>query len=564
VRFHLHRFGSSVLVRRYAPEAQASVKDRTGARSVRVRFTAKGAPAAVGFEFEADGFHLDVALPGAEALAPQALSPELRAACRTAYLRNRILSDPLLPSDANAFQRDWLYQILLAGAIVRAYGANETIGTAACAVADDAQALKRAMAVMFSVQDPLTADEEYDELAGAEPPEPAGSGDGSEQRAHRLLDTLADLIDRPELRARLADLACELEEPDAAAWDAWMRETLLQTLGEALLQACTAAAPRHTATDTLLVDVENLPSGAARIWVTETTLGGAGVIQEFAKAFAEEPRALFRAVEAALAPTDLELATEGLERFLALTAEHPEIAELAGALRAAPGHDERDRLRRELWERLAAHGLDVPRALAVSLDARLLRAGSGGSLDATLRDLLERWNALEARLGIAIELRAMSQLAAADKELAALVRELVRETAPSVPLASVNVAQVLSALLWPRAVEVRRKSLDSYNPYRTRKPTDPALVRRLFVDEQVQEIPAGAPGWRDALVEALQRNGTARLWSEAGTPETLRAAMLEMTTEPIVFGYVRLFAAVERVERDGSRMVAMLSVREAV
>ena len=49
--------------------------------------------------------------------------------------------------------------------------------------------------------------------------------------------------------------------------------------------------------------------------------------------------------------------------------------------------------------------LDVPRALAISLDARIFRPGSGRALDRTLQLILSRWEQLETSLRVAIGLR---------------------------------------------------------------------------------------------------------------------------------------------------------------
>ena len=52
--------------------------------------------------------------------------------------------------------------------------------------------------------------------------------------------------------------------------------------------------------DNLLLDLNIDDKNKASIWVTETTLGGAGVLESFATKFSEEPD-LFSAIEAALA-----------------------------------------------------------------------------------------------------------------------------------------------------------------------------------------------------------------------------------------------------------------------
>jgi hypothetical protein len=313
-----------------------------------------------------------------------------------------------------------------------------------------------------------------------------------------------------------------------------------------------------------VLDVEGGADGRARIWVTETTVGGAGVVQAFADAFSEEPRALFRAIEAALAPTDLEIAADGLENYLVLASAHQDVSDAAEFLRGSLGHEERELRRHALRDRLAAHGLDVPRALAVSLDARVFRPGTGPDFERALLNIVKWWDKLESKLGVTIGLREMCYAASSDVAIRAAVRALLRDAAPSVPDTSVDLVQVLTSLLWPRGIEIRQRALQSYNRFRRPRLTDPALVRFLLLQERVPEVSAEDPHWRIALGGALSVHGTARLWAAAESTAKFRAALVESLVLPVEVGYLRFFPTIERLDRDGARLVATLSLRECV
>ena len=561
IRFHLHSFNGSVLVRRYASEAHAELRRRDGSRSIRVQFRGEGGePAAIGYEFEADGFYLDVALPTADEFLTEALPPRLLASCRSGYFRYRVLSDAGLPAEVNSFQRDWLSQILISAATARAATSGESIGVAAAAVAGDPARLRQVMNAIFAIQDSAVADDVSDEDGN----EADTNESAAVSRAGRLQRNLMDILDQESVRIRLGELARELDDLQPSAWGTWLRATLLETLGEAVLQACIATAPRHAATDMLVLDIEDGENDRTRIWVTETTIGGAGVVQAFADAFSAEPRALFRAIEAALAPTDLEIAADGLERYLAIALSHPEVAEAADRLRGTLGHEERTRQRQLLWQRLAHWGLDAAHALVVSLDAHILRPGTGRDLDLLLLRVLSKWDELEANLGVAIGLREMSYVAASDNEIAVMLRCVLRTYAPSVSQSSVDLVLVLASLLWPRGVEIRQRSLQSYSPFRRRRLTDPAIVRFLLLDERVPEISVAEPDWQPRIAAALAAHGTARLASEVDATAALRQALVQSLGLPVEIGYLRFFPVIERLERDGGRLLATLSIRECV
>ena len=114
IEFYLHRFRSSVSVRRFAPTAHANVRTLQNDYPVTLHFKSDDdRPAAVGFELEVDGFRLDLSLPDADGLAISVLPPPLMAASKLGYLRDAFRADLDLPDELNGFQRDWLLQILL-------------------------------------------------------------------------------------------------------------------------------------------------------------------------------------------------------------------------------------------------------------------------------------------------------------------------------------------------------------------------------------------------------------------------------------------------------------------
>jgi hypothetical protein len=102
IEFHLHRFPSSVSVRRFAPTAHANVRTLQDDFPVTLHFkSADDRPAAVGFELEVDGFQFDLSLPGADALATSVLPPPLMAASKLGYLRDAFRADPDVPDELN-------------------------------------------------------------------------------------------------------------------------------------------------------------------------------------------------------------------------------------------------------------------------------------------------------------------------------------------------------------------------------------------------------------------------------------------------------------------------------
>lgn len=564
VHFYLHKFRSSIGVRRFSPEVLATVRQSHGESHVSVRYVdSAGLPAAVGFEIEVDGFYVDFRLPPIAELASLKLSPELNSSCHLAYHRYRVLSDLGLPSEVNSLQRDWIHQILISASIVRALKDNISIGEAAIVILSNnpERTFAEVMKSLFVVQDVEFADEDEldDELEEMEVESKKGA-----RRISRLEEKLTETLARQEVIERLKVLSPELDAPDSEAYSEWISHTLYETLSEALLQACINTAPRHAATDTLVSDFEiNIEEGFGRVWITETTLGGAGVIQAFAEAFSNDPRALFRALEAALAPTDIELSSYGLKRYLALVSEIAEVRDLTAKLRQTVDHSIRNSLRVQLYEMLTQRGLDISHALSVSINTRILKPGMGPEWDKLLLDLVSEWEQLELKFSLAIGVREFCyvalNLSGFRKRLTDLIG-IVNANATG----EAELIQVLGGLLWPRGMEIRQRALQSYNPFRTRRVTDPLLVRKLLLEPNIPEVYIEKQDWVQVYEKILAVHGTVQLKAQRGNNNLLHSAIIEALCRPIDVGYLQFFPVVERIERGETETQVTLSLREQV
>lgn len=573
INFHLHRFRSSVSVRRFAGTAQANVRTLQDDFPVTLTFTSDDdRPAAVGFELEVDGFRLDIALPHADMLDSDRLPPDILAASKLAYLRDLIRLDAELPDDLNQFQREWLVQFLLSALLADAASNDRPLAeTIADLLNDDRieSVFGVVMDEVFGAMPPTAPDSDDtqegdadDDADGGGPPSGAGGTGGG----GRLQQALLLQLGRPIVRDRLRALAAQMVTVDPATFSAWLRRLTLETLGEAMLQACIAAAPRQATVDTLLVDIrDDATSDVASIWISETTLGGAGVLEAFADRFAAEPRLFFSALDAALVPSDLELVDGSLREILALATNDSAIGDQVALLRATNSHAERAILWRTLSHTLAQRGgIDLSHALSVSLNNRLLRAGSGPQLDRLLLDLQNQWDATQDRFGIAIGLREYAYIASRDDTLSSAVRAFLAATLPSAAIAHVTVLSAITSLLWPRANEVRQRVLQSYNPFRQTRSTDPAVVRHLLLSRAIATIAFSDPDWEALLGIAFEAQGTVRLFAEAGEARLFRAALVRLSATPVSVGVLQFFPAIERIERADGRIFATLTLREQV
>jgi hypothetical protein len=563
ISFHLHRFRGSVAVQRFTPHIDASVRQPSGERLVNVTFTdSQDRTAAIGFDIEVDGFYVDVRIPSVDHLATSALPVALKQSCQAAYLRYCLLSDADLPKEVTVLQREWMFQIFICATVDQALKSESNLSEAANRLLSASNPLRAFSEVMRSLFVLQAHDIERD---GNDLDDGDNAEGDTTQRLSRLEQRLTDSLGRPEVLRALKRLAAEFDTPDFDAYGRWLRTTIHETLGEALLQACINTAPRHAALDTLLVDIDNdLPDDAARIWITESTLGGAGVIQAFAETFTGDPRALFRAIEAAIAPSDLELASYGLQQFVDLATSDDGIADAITGIRASQSHLERKQLTDRLYATLASRGVKVSHGFSVSLNARLLRPGSSSAIDHLLARLIKKWEGLEKRFGLAIGLREFCCISLRDSG----TREDVVDVLGNLPNASqqdADMIALLSGLLWPKGIEIRQRALQSYNPFRPTRLTDSALIRHLLLDPNLTVVDLTTDGtWYHQFTEAIAKHGTAQVAALHSDAASIRSAIVRIVSSTVDIGFLQFFPYLERIEQDEHAIRITFTIREQI
>ncbi|TIY09886.1 MAG: hypothetical protein E5V16_15310 [Mesorhizobium sp.] len=179
-------------------------------------------------------------------------------------------------------------------------------------------------------------------------------------------------------------------------------------------------------------------------------------------------------------------------------------------------------------------------------------------------DLQAHWDALESRFGLAIELRELAYICSKDVTLSAAIRAYLSATLPPGAIGHVTVLAAITSLLWPRANEVRKRVLQSHNPFRRTRSTDPAIVRHLMLSRSIAMIELSDPDWQAALNAAFDAQGSVRLAADASDAPALRRALVRLVVTPVSIGVLQFFPTVERVERSHSRIFVSLTLREQV
>lgn len=501
---------------------------RTVASSV--RYSMDGQPAALGFRLNVDAVRFDLAPLDTtrDTVVAHMKSPEWRS---LAFI-TAVAHDPTLDDVANSFQRNWLTTVYMA-----AYALSATETANADRSGQSIHASLRGGAWRTNVQQILRA--LYRD-----------TGSGTATAPDRLVAGLTDLSTNTRLTERLDWHARLLWSDDVVSLTADLAQrTYRDTVAAAILAAAQRACPDAQDRD-LIVDVvaPETNGGITTIWLSETSLGGIGVVEYLTQYYTENPRRFWGLVDSALGPSDHDyvhtVVVQLLEHFVSEPAGTA--AQAMSALREARSAHAADSALQQLraaWTTLAGH----PRHQAMAaLSARLLRPGTTSDTDTTALSLIHSWDDLQQRLGFEVEAAVFAYLAGVG-----------RVAAGNQPLT----ADQVFSLLWPRGNRARVQHLQHYQPY-SGAPVLDRLLAQAAHDERLPTVSIADQDWLDQYAAAVRDRGAVVLTAPNQRITAFSAALKTIPAVAIDRDVLRVYGDVRQITRDGGLLRATIDVRE--
>jgi hypothetical protein len=328
--------------------------------------------------------------------------------------------------------------------------------------------------------------------------------------------------------------------------------------------------------DALAVDLRGYvspavsPEGDSRgdsdeLWLTETTIGGGGSVEEFLARYVEDPRRYFRFLDAALSPSDLETVGDDLARVLEMVSsaapEHAALVAAFDAVRSANSHGESIRALATLRAEFARRGVQPTATLLVSVNTRLLRPGTNPGTDRYAAAMAKDWHAFENLLGIDIDARVFALVKSTDQSL-----ERALGIAPVGDSDTSRAAWrfgVLYGMFLPRGAQIRTESLRGWNPYDQLPDCDRLLVLAALPQSD-RQILLSRDGWFEELSAALLEEGSAELVVSINDSERLAHALLRIGAEPVDSEALLVHARLTGVRREADQLRAAIELPEAL
>jgi hypothetical protein len=532
IAFHTHGGVAHVEVRRWAVEAEIDTLTTHASERGRAYFTdgpSDTARVGLGLALDVDALRIELTVPERLLSAASFHPPHLRA-LRVERFVDRVTSAEALTREFGHFALERIARAAVTALIERAIDSDSDLGAAYQQLGDD-EALIAALAEALAREH--------------EPEDPDGVQ--LDDRSTELLDRLRDPQRLDELRAFLPILWAH---PDTT-WDAWGQARLIASAGAAFHAAIQVLCPEYDA-DELVVDPGPSADPQPCVWLTEQTIGGGGILHEAFQRIAEQPRRFFELVAAATEPAVDEIVDTELSKFVVAASEREELADALASMRYAEDQEGRIAAFEALTAALDDAGIFVCHPVVSALSVRFLRPGGDRRIDAAARELLARWEQLEERLGVDIDLRIFARLDARHDDF----DRASGLTAPREDPAAWRAAQI-TGLLWPRGLAARARALHGRNPFTAPPAPDVALLRahlppsvpRVVVTHAEALFGIGGP---------LARDGEADLVATPDQVRALRTAILNAATTPVESGPLLHFPRVDGIRRTPEEVRARL------
>lgn len=559
VGFFTHSRHAPVEIRRFTVGASAEIG--MGQTKVRVDtgFQHNQQAAGLGARFSADGVLFQIQMPSN--LHEHCPGDEGKwRALRTARFIDEAWRGHHLAVVENPFMREWLAQVYLSALTHEAIQSQSNLADAGAALQEGRAKipLTEVLTRLFQTQ---VIEEEGDE----------GSEDG--MAPDRLHHDLAACLQNPDVLEELHDFGALLWEPVDAGWEPWLQGVYHATLAAALLRSVTDLCPNIDSQD-LIVDLDRGPASISQdvgfnpevgeVWLTENGPGGNGLIEEFMRCYAEDPRRFFATVRSNLGMGEFEVIDHQLRAMANLLAENEgisEIPERVQAYREAASHGEMAQSFRQLRRALMQQGFAPFHGFMVALGNRILRSGSGPHTDQYIARVLSQWQSEEARLGIEIDLRIMAYYLAQFADMDNVVAGIVGNAGGADPTPWRIGA--IYGLLWPRGRAVRQPTLQMWNPY-----TELPMIERLLVVDTLGDdrccISVLDNDWLTRTADVLASGKLVTLTCPDTDRNRLAAALNTLVTNPVESGYLHAYARLQGIRQAQSIMEADIELVEAV
>jgi DEAD/DEAH box helicase/Helicase conserved C-terminal domain len=552
IEFFLHNNQNPIEVRRFAIGSSATISlKNSDPCQKQFRFTKEGESVALGMNMDVDGVLFKLKIPENLWEDLNGHKSKKWRALRTVRYFDRAWQGDALSTLPNQFTRDWLAQIYLSTITYEALKSNNSFENSAKNVREGTSELNLQDILEVIFQSNKIADDQNE--------------GGDENNEDRLREELIFLLNQSNITNELEELAatCLWGKIDQS-WQPWLKRHYTSTIAAGLFQSIENFCP-NLDSEMLYVDIDHFreayDDNIAEIWITEKTIGGCGVLEEFIISLGMDPKCFFGLLDSTFRPSEYELIDKQLIKILTLAQDSSKsIAQHFENIRSASSIH-MDEALKNLFATLSDVGLMLFHSFISSLNNRVLRPGSNESTDLFLKKALEYWYEKESKLGIEIDVRIISFVLSYENDLSQLIDVVNKQSdIPNMDLWRFN---TIYGLLWLRGKDIRQKHLSVYNPFHD----FPKTERLLLIEKSkthIQQISILENELEDKCSLILSKQGKICIFCPDGNRKQLKCLFNFLMTNPIEDDYLLLYPRITALRQNLDSIEIDFEIAEAL
>lgn len=579
--FALHRTGDALTLRRFAERARCTLaasdkemeaKGLAKDQQVDLVFTDQGAVAAIGFELAADAVGL---------VLKQGTWEQqdwfVRGGTASAWRRTEFF--------LQCFRSRWEGHVLATGECLNAFSLDRVsalfLALLGTDVLEDVRRTVRDRLAFYAGQGRDVLGSRLRQLSKfayclLDPSAKA-------PQSSKLSASLDVLISDPSIRGSLVEMACVLHEsPEDAKWGSemasWSTRRAKLAVGATFLSAVGQLLP-DLEISTLAIDVSGEGDEGDVVWVSETTPGGVGTIQQILDLINQDEEQFLLQWSDAIQPTGQESVARDLEVLAGELQGSGPVASAASAFRSAALVSAEAQEQSVHGLKVAVEDMGIPwrHGLRVPLLSRMLGAGTTPVMDRwTCRLLAIRGEA--AKLPYLMpDLGVLYRMSSAEVFASELEEELGREEYPWKSAWQALLQRGVdedyqqawmrvhfSTLLWESVTRQMERDSSVYNRYVTSVSPDLLALREALLDPpEVVLDEREVEEWWPELQQALNQSpGGVRLSVGPTGRPALARAMVQIAVQQVDYEFTRSFVRPMGVHRDERGWFAVVCVME--
>ncbi|WP_017221348.1 protein DpdJ [Moritella dasanensis] len=327
----------------------------------------------------------------------------------------------------------------------------------------------------------------------------------------------------------------------------WIKEVLGSTISGAMANLIVQVLP--DVNDGSVVVDHYWSNDKLNIWLTESEIGGVGIISRFKDVYIDDPLSVMMQFSRIFDADENEQVDFDLYYLLNEKKKKPELASAFEQLRTSIGYKQRVESHDILNKVVSNTGVFTSHTWNTMLHTRVFKPGSNQEHDEFLSNLLSEWRGIEDKMGMEIPLSIISHILAKRHHKGAMQLSSYRNS--------------ILSLLWPRGNQIRQSRLDNYNRFNSKQVrTERLLLSSILATDAIKVVYKA--GWEEKVESFLTDDGRCVLSISSRGRNKIGAILAIINTMVIDMGGLLIYPRVSLLKQSIGIIELSIEISEII